>query len=495
MTAERAATGREDFEAFYRAHLAELVALAHALAGPDEAYDLAQETLLAASRRWRQVGELAQPDAWARDACAARATSGWRRRRRSLPGGAGSRDVVLDVPAGAEQFWVGVRLLPGPQARARTLGLFLDPGPGPGPRGRGRPPWRSCARRPRPRRRARSPGPAAPESPATAAHGRVRASAPRPSSWAATALLAAPAATAGRTTDPSTRRGPGAVVTNLGGTGNAGQVQVEGGSSTVLLTALPDGTPLVSPDDLEVSPEGDKLAVVGDDTLQVVGLGDDRTSTSVPCPRCRFVDWMGFKVGILLVTSYGVDGPTTHVYGNDGDEPRRHHDVRGHQPLRLLPDRLRMVGVQDLGRGDRQRSRLFVLDDTTGTRTPLPATTTEPGRFIYDVSWSPDGVQVGYIVAGEYDGGGVAAQDHRLMVASADGSDVHEVADLGRCYCVRTADPRFAWSPDGSVPGGRHRHHAGLAGPRARCGCCPWTAVSSSVLDGGAPVDWGPNAP
>ena len=80
MTAERGATGREDFEAFYRAHLAELVALAHALAGPDEAYDLAQETLLAASRRWRQVGELAQPDAWARDACAARATSGWKGR-------------------------------------------------------------------------------------------------------------------------------------------------------------------------------------------------------------------------------------------------------------------------------------------------------------------------------------------------------------------------------------------------------------------------------
>jgi DNA-directed RNA polymerase specialized sigma24 family protein len=494
VTAERAARGREDFEAFYRAHVAELVALAHALAGPNAAYDVAQDTFLAASRRWDQVGELAQPDAWVRDACAARATSRWRRRRRSLLGASGAPDVALELPGRAEELWAEVRSLPGPEARARAAGLFLDPGLDREPvagaaavaalraaaRGvdaeRG---LRDLQERGR-RRRLRTAG--AVVAGALAVVGAV-------------ALLSGPGGADERRDD---RRvdppGSGAVVTNLSGTGNDGQVLVEGGSSKVLLTALRDGTPLVSPEDLEVSPEGDKLALVGDDTLQVVGLGDDRTATSVPCPRCRFVDWMGFKVGILLVTSYGVDGPTTHVYGNDGRNRGAITMSDGISPSGYSPDRLRMVGVQDLGRGDRQRSRLFVLDDTTGTRTPLRTTTTAPGEFIYDVSWSPDGVQVGYIVAGDYAGGGVAAEGHRLMVASADGSGVREVADLGRCYCVRTADPRFAWSPDGSAlvavtvsaQDSRDRSQVRVLSLDGRV---------EQVLEGGAPVDWGPKAP
>jgi Tol biopolymer transport system component len=194
------------------------------------------------------------------------------------------------------------------------------------------------------------------------------------------------------------------------------------------------------------------------------------------------------------VTSYDVDGPHTHVYGNNGRNRGAITMPDGISPSGYSPDRLRMVGVQDLGRGDRQRSRLFVLDDTTGTRTPLPATETGPGRFIYDVSWSPDGVLVGYIDAGEYAGRGVAAQDYRLMVASADGTGVHEVADLGRCYCVSTADPRFAWSPDGSslvaVTVTTNDAH-----DRSEVRLLSLDGRVEQVVDGGAPVDWAPKAP
>lgn len=71
---------RVDFDDFYRAELPRLVALARALCGGAAADDVAQEAMLAAYRRWRQVSELEHPEAWVRRACSNLAMSQYRRR-------------------------------------------------------------------------------------------------------------------------------------------------------------------------------------------------------------------------------------------------------------------------------------------------------------------------------------------------------------------------------------------------------------------------------
>ena len=80
-------SARLSFEDFYRSELPGLVALAHGLAGPRLAEELAQEAMLAAYRRWREVGDLEHPRAWVRRTCANLAVSafdvGWSRRGRS----------------------------------------------------------------------------------------------------------------------------------------------------------------------------------------------------------------------------------------------------------------------------------------------------------------------------------------------------------------------------------------------------------------------------
>ncbi len=462
------------------------MALAHVLAGPEDAYRVAQESLLLAWRRWRSVSELARPDVWVRDACARIATS----RRGVLSGARRVDGPVLTLPERAERQFAEVRALPSREARERALAMLSDDLDHAGSR--------SAVGSLRDEARYVDPQRGLADLAVARRRHRVRTAVVVVTVLAVVTavfwFVGGPSPDEDVAPGPEDPPGSGAVVSTLRADGTTGEVLVEGGSSKVLVSELHDGTPLVSPVDLEVSPEGDKLAVVGEDTLQVVGLGDNRTSTTVPCLRCRFVDWMGFKVGILLVTSFGAQGPSTQVYGDDGVARGALKLPEGIVASGYSPDRLSMVGVSELGRGDARRSRLFVLDDGTGVRTPLPDTESAPGRFIYDVTWSPDGVQVGYIEAGEYNGSGIAAQDYRLMVASRDGTEVHEVADLGRCVCVQTADPRFAWSPDGSSL---------VAVTVATQDSADTSEVRvfsldgevGSVLQGGAPVDWGPKAP
>jgi RNA polymerase sigma-70 factor (ECF subfamily) len=113
---------RADFDSFYRAELPRLIALARALCGAAVADDVAQEAMLAAYRRWKQVRELESPAGWVRRTCANLAVSYYRRRLlelRALTRLASRPKPVLDPPD--EQFWAAVRKLPARQAQAAAL--------------------------------------------------------------------------------------------------------------------------------------------------------------------------------------------------------------------------------------------------------------------------------------------------------------------------------------------------------------------------------------
>src|SRR6188768_1105835 len=75
-----AAVRRAGFDEFYAAELPRLVALARGLCPAHLAEDVAQEAMLVAYRRWREVIELERPDLWVRRTCANLAVSQFRRR-------------------------------------------------------------------------------------------------------------------------------------------------------------------------------------------------------------------------------------------------------------------------------------------------------------------------------------------------------------------------------------------------------------------------------
>jgi RNA polymerase sigma-70 factor (ECF subfamily) len=113
---------RADFDGFYRAELPRLVALARALCGAAVAEDVAQEAMLAACRRWKQVADLESPAGWVRRTCARLAVSQYRRRLRELRAVtrlANRPTRALDPPD--EEFWAAVRKLPARQAQAAAL--------------------------------------------------------------------------------------------------------------------------------------------------------------------------------------------------------------------------------------------------------------------------------------------------------------------------------------------------------------------------------------
>lgn len=118
----------EPFECFYRRELPRLAALAQALCGSGSADDVAQEAMLAAYRRWREVSGYVSPEAWVRRVCVNKATSVLRRR------GAEARAVLrlssrpsADEPVPQhEAFWAEVRRLPRRQAQAAGLRYVYD---------------------------------------------------------------------------------------------------------------------------------------------------------------------------------------------------------------------------------------------------------------------------------------------------------------------------------------------------------------------------------
>lgn len=118
----------EDFEEFYRAEMAGLVALARGLASPAVAEDIAQEAMLVAMRRWPQVRDMEHPQAFVRRVCANLAVSSFRRRLAELR--ALNRAAAQPVPALTddlhEEFWRLVRALPRRQAQSVALHYLFD---------------------------------------------------------------------------------------------------------------------------------------------------------------------------------------------------------------------------------------------------------------------------------------------------------------------------------------------------------------------------------
>jgi len=128
---QRAATSarRESFEEFYTAELPRLIALARGLAPAHLAEDVAQEAMLVAYRRWRDVSDLERPDLWVRRTCANLAVSQFRRRLvelRSIARLAGRRDTPVELSEAGEEFWAAVRALPQRQAQAAALRYVYD---------------------------------------------------------------------------------------------------------------------------------------------------------------------------------------------------------------------------------------------------------------------------------------------------------------------------------------------------------------------------------
>ena len=110
------------FDAFYREHFTRAVALAHALAGPHAAEDIAQEAFWATFMKWE---DLEHPERWLWRVIANRSRSALRRRyleTGSLPRlRTDAAPVPDDTSPDMEEFWAVVRALPKRQAQVVAL--------------------------------------------------------------------------------------------------------------------------------------------------------------------------------------------------------------------------------------------------------------------------------------------------------------------------------------------------------------------------------------
>lgn len=119
----------ESFEVFYLQEYPRLLALARGLVGAVHAEDVAQDAMLVACRRWREVSQKQRPDLWVRRVCSNMAVSTFRRRIRDARTvarlSAGRSEAVL-MPGASEEFWSAVRTLPARQAQAAALRFVYD---------------------------------------------------------------------------------------------------------------------------------------------------------------------------------------------------------------------------------------------------------------------------------------------------------------------------------------------------------------------------------
>ena len=118
--------GLEPFDRFYAREFPKMVTIAYALSGGRmAAEDLAQEAMIAAYRRWPEVGALERPGGWARRVVLNLAASAYHRRKaeaRALLRLAPLRgEPPAELSAESREFWQAVRRLPKRQAQAVAL--------------------------------------------------------------------------------------------------------------------------------------------------------------------------------------------------------------------------------------------------------------------------------------------------------------------------------------------------------------------------------------
>lgn len=116
----------EPFDRFYAREFPMMVSIAYALSGGRmAAEDLAQEAMIAAYRRWPEIGQLERPGGWARRVVLNLAASAYQRRKaeaRALLRLAPLRgEPPAELSAEAAEFWRAVRRLPRHQAQAVAL--------------------------------------------------------------------------------------------------------------------------------------------------------------------------------------------------------------------------------------------------------------------------------------------------------------------------------------------------------------------------------------
>jgi RNA polymerase sigma factor (sigma-70 family) len=121
---------REPYEEFYRREFPRIRGLARVLTGPVAADDVAQEAMLVAYRRWREVSAMSDPAMWVRRVCANLATSALRRRgveaRAMMRLGSRAKAPAVVLDPVDEHIWSAVRNLPRRQAQVVALFYFYD---------------------------------------------------------------------------------------------------------------------------------------------------------------------------------------------------------------------------------------------------------------------------------------------------------------------------------------------------------------------------------
>jgi len=121
---------QEPFETFYAREFPRILVLARVLAGTAAAEDVAQETMLAAYRRWPEIRGLKSPGGYVRGICLHQATSVVRRlitERRAMQRYAARPAARLEpLPPDLEEFWSALRRLPRRQAQAAAMFYALD---------------------------------------------------------------------------------------------------------------------------------------------------------------------------------------------------------------------------------------------------------------------------------------------------------------------------------------------------------------------------------